>query len=175
MSLDEGSITKNGKKTTIWFKSKTELDEIYNHAKQNYNLPFSKYVRLLIKEDMKGERRTLDEQERESEIIKIFQIENNLLQKEVKLLGEQLERMEHLINNIYLLNQNKTQFPESLVIKEQILNFFTGVRRTQKFSPIEIATALEMSEEQVIDVLNQLCDEKHVRLYSKGMKYGRID
>ncbi|MHA1784335.1 MAG: hypothetical protein ACTSVE_03990 [Candidatus Helarchaeota archaeon] len=78
--------------TSIRFSDKEKLKFYQHHAKAKYHLDFSKYIKMLIHEDLKALRKPPKIKE-EWELIKQLKGKNNLLKKEIFLLKHHVETL----------------------------------------------------------------------------------
>jgi len=159
--------------TTIRFKTKDELSFYQKHARDKYNLSFSKYLRMLIQEDLGGKRvKNRDELQEENALIEELRSENELLKKEISLLKEHITLIMDLNTNRILQKiQELTILPEQVVRHEKsILKLLKGKKR---YSLAEISEQTGISEKIAVRILDELIEQEKVKLF-QDMRYGRI-
>ncbi|MHA1893815.1 MAG: hypothetical protein ACTSX4_04885, partial [Candidatus Helarchaeota archaeon] len=78
--------------TSIRFSDKEKLKYYQHHAKAKYHLDFTKYIKMLIHEDLKALRKPSEIKE-EWELVKQLKAENELLKKEILILKHQVETL----------------------------------------------------------------------------------
>ena len=164
--------------TTLRFKSKDELNFFQEKAKEKYNMPFSKYIRMLIDEDLKGERKSKEETEKENKIIEELRFENELLRKEITLLKEHFTLTVELNTNRILqkLNSLTIQTPDLIQNEASILELLNKNIRGKRvrLSLTEISQQINLPEQVTVRILDNLIEKEVVKLF-QNMKYGRID
>ena len=164
--------------TTLRFKTKEELAFFQDKAKEKYNLPFSKYIRMLITEDLKGERKSKETIEEENKIIVELKFENDLLRKEISLLKEHFTLTVELNTNRILqkLNSLAIDTPDIMKHEESILELLhkTMKGKRVRLSLSEISKHEKLPEQVTVRILDNLIEKERVKLF-QNMKYGRID
>jgi len=164
--------------TTLRFKTKEELTFFQEKAKEKYNLPFSKYIRMLINEDLKGERKSKEIVEQENKVIEELKFENDLLRKEISLLKEHFTLTVELNTNRILqkLNSLSMEMPDIVNKEETILNFLNKKVKGKRvrLSLTEISNKSKLPESVSVRILDNLIEKEQVKLF-QNMKYGRID
>jgi len=158
--------------TTIRFKDKEELAFYQEQAKKKYNLDFSKFIRMLVKEDLEGKKKNVDQKEEENKIIDQLKMENKLLKKEISLLKDHITLLFDLNTNKILQKiQDMSTPPEQTLQHEKtILDMF---QESKKLSLTQISTKTGISEKIVVRILDELIGQEKVRLY-QDMRYGGI-
>lgn len=157
-------------KTTICFKSTEEREIIRNYAKNKHNLSFSDYVRMLIEEDMKGEKRIKEIEEIESKTSEKFEKNMQVLIRKIDLLESELKEIKNYNINRVLSKEFRTQEIDLEKFQVKIMEFFNTHDKATIF---EIAEYFNESGEKTQKCLDILEESKKLRLYYNGMKYGR--
>ncbi|NHI91076.1 MAG: hypothetical protein EAX96_01150 [Candidatus Lokiarchaeota archaeon] len=164
--------------TTLRFKSKDELNFFQENAKEKYNIPFSKYIRMLIDEDLKGERKSKEKIEEENKIIEELKFENEFFRKEISILKEHFTFTVELNTNRILqkLNNLTIQIPDFMQHEASILELLNKNIKGKrvKLSLTEISLQINLPEQVIMRILDNLIEKETVKL-SQNMKYGRID
>ncbi|MHA1797839.1 MAG: hypothetical protein ACTSVY_05255 [Candidatus Helarchaeota archaeon] len=174
--------------TSIRFSNKEKLEFYQSHAKQKYNLDFSKYIRMLIEEDIKNikkpfkqvseDREIIGQLNLESDIVDQLKFENDLLKKEIQILKEQISLLIDLNTKKILQKLEGLTFTSENVIDAEnrileLLNKRSKGKRI-RLTLSKISKEVHVNEIQVIRILDDLIDKEQVKLF-QGMKYGRID
>lgn len=154
-----------------------EYEKIKDYAKQKYNLPMSKFIRMLIDNDISGESTSREIQEYENKVVDALRKENQLLIRKIDLMSETILKHIDLKTDKILLPSYKSYDGSLEVLESQILDFldsFDSKGSYKKYSLSEIANYLNTIEEITLKVLDSLESEKKVKMYLNGMKYGRV-
>lgn len=162
--------------TTLRFKDKKQLEYYQEKAKDKYNLDFSKYVRMLINEDLKGEVKNKQIIEEENRIIEQLRIENEILKKEMLVLKENILLTMELNTNRILQKLERGKNTIDSEDSERILDLLNEKIKGKKIkiSLKEISEKIGLPEHVTVRILDSLIEKEVVKLFS-NMKYGRID
>ena len=162
--------------TSIRFSDKEKLKFYQHHAKAKYHLDFSKYIKMLIREDLKALRKPSEIKE-EWELIKQLKVENDLLKKEILILKHHVETLFDL-NTAKIIEklEGLTIASDQIeAIENKVLAFLDERVRGKRvrLSLMTISQQLHVKESLLVRILDDLIDREEVKLF-KDMKYGRI-
>ena len=163
--------------TSIRFSDKEKLKFYQHHAKAKYHLDFSKYIKMLIREDLKALRKPSEVKE-EWELVKQLKAENDLLKKEILILKHHVETLFDLNTAKILEKLEGLSIASDQIeaIEDKVLALLDEQVRNKriKLSLLEISQQVHVKESVLVRILDDLIEREHVKLF-RDMKYGRID
>ena len=146
------------------------------HAKKN-GINFSKLVRMLLTEELQGLKKTHERIEEENEIIKELKFKNEMLEKIIIGLKNEIFLKLDLNQKALLQKMENLSVtpPYSVKIKERVLNVLTPSMngKGSLLSLQSISRRLNIPEVQLIEVIRELQEENKIFI-SNDFKIGRI-